>query len=122
METIQCGSVVVWTYPDDAHHATGMAVGGAVGEEQVGHAVGASAGALNGLRFEAGGEQLAAVGFDQVNMQGGVGIAGDAPGNLMEEIAAVGEMGIEAGEDFFAYGVATGTDSGADGGDQVFGS
>ena len=99
MKTIVCHSVGVCTYPDYAHHAAGVAVGGAVGEKQVVHAVGAPASAVDGLRLEAGGDELAAIRLHQVNVQGG---ADGRVGNgglidLVEELASVGELGLEAG-------------------------
>jgi hypothetical protein len=49
---------------DDAHHAPGMALRAAMGEEQLPMAACAAAHQMNGPGLEAGGEQLAAVGFD----------------------------------------------------------
>ena len=51
-------------------------------KEEVGLAVGASADDLDGAGFEPSGEELAAIGFNEVKMQGGAkgGMAGSALG------------------------------------------
>jgi hypothetical protein len=49
---------------DDAHHASGMALRASVGEKQLPMAARAATDQMNGPGLEAGGEQLAAVGFD----------------------------------------------------------
>ena len=99
-------------------------------------AVGASADDLNGPGFESGGEELTAIGFDEVQMQGRAdwGVTGGALGeeehgvlvahlvsrvDLVEEFATVGELGFEFREDFLADGVAAGADAGADGGNEI---
>jgi hypothetical protein len=54
----------IWPDADCAHHAPGMALRAAMGEEQLPMAACAAAHEMNGPGLEAGGEQLTAVGFD----------------------------------------------------------
>ena len=122
---------------DDGEHAAGVALRGAMGEEELALATGASTDLLNGTGFEACCQKLPAIGFKQIKVQAGADgrVAGRALGqeehgvfgvdgvgviDLVEEIVEVRELGLEGGEDLFADGVATGADAGADGGDQVF--
>ena len=106
-------------------------------KKKLGLAVGAAGNDFDGARLEAGGEQLAAVGLNQVQVQAGAdgGVAGGALGekehgifhahgvgivDLAEEFAGIGKLGVEAGEHLFAHGVAAGADAGSDGGNQIF--
>ncbi len=56
---------------DDGHHAAGVALRGAMREEEIPLAYGAATYNLNGSRRNAGVEQLAAVGFDEIGVQAG---------------------------------------------------
>jgi dUTPase len=56
---------------DDCHHASGVAVRSAMGEEEIGVALRAAAYDLNGFGAEAGGEKLAAIGFDEIDVKAG---------------------------------------------------
>ena len=56
---------------DHRHHAPGVPVGGAMREEQLPLALRAAAHHLNRSRGKPAGEQLAAVGFDQIHVQAG---------------------------------------------------
>ena len=56
---------------DDCHHAPGVAVRSAMGEEEIGVALRAAADDLNGLGLKAGREKLAAIGFDEIDVKAG---------------------------------------------------
>ena len=122
---------------DDGHHAAGVAVRGAMGEEEIGMALSAAADNLNGIGLEPGGEKLAAVGFNEIDVKAGTDgrVAGralrekehgvflaDGIGveDLFEQFARVRELGFEFRQNFFTDGVTTKADAGTDGGDQVF--
>ncbi len=66
---------------------------------------------MDRFRIETRGEELAAVGVQQINVQ--------VPADSMEQIVRVRELGLEFGEHLFPYGVAAGTDRGTDRGDKV---
>ena len=89
--------------------------------------------------IEAGIEELAAVGFDEVevNLRADVGVAGSARGeeeqrifvadgigvvDLGEERGRVGELALKVETHLLADGITAGADAGADGGDEVFGA
>jgi len=117
---IELARDAVWAYADHAHHAASVAMGGTMGKEQVVHAMGATAGAMNSAWSKSGGEQLAAIRLDQVNMQAGaLGVRVNLR-SFVKQISCVGELRQEAGQHFFADGIAAGADAGANGGGQVF--
>jgi len=88
--------------------AVGEVFAAAVGETGAGCAV---ADGGDGGRFEAGVQELAAVGFPEVHVELG--------GAVGEELGGVGELAFELVADFRADGETAGADGGADGGDEV---
>jgi hypothetical protein len=129
---------------DDAEHAAGEALFGAVGEvfaATVGEtgAGRAVADERDGRGLETGVEELMAVGFPEVevDLRAEVGVAGGAGGeeehgvffadgigvvDLGEEAGRIGELTFELVANFFSDGKAAGADGGADGGDEVLGA
>ena len=107
-----------------------------MGEEEIGVALRAAADDLNRLGAEAGGEKLAAIGFDEIDVKAGPywRVAGRALGekkhgefaahgigivNLAKEVMRIGKLRFEFGENLFTDGVTAEANAGADGGDQV---
>jgi len=124
---------------DDGHHAAGAAVLGTVGEEAIGVAAGAGASRKDAARAEAGVDQLATVGFDQVEVQAHHGrrVAGraliqeehrvfEADGigivDLGEKVARICELGFEGGLNFFTDDIAAGANSRADSSNEILGA
>lgn len=122
---------------DHAQHAPCVALRRAMGEEQILLATGAAAKQMNRLWFEAGGEQLAAIGFDQIKVQAGAngrvtggtlrekqhgvfGAYGIAVVDLVKKVARVSELRLKVGEQVFAHCVTACADAGADGGNKIF--
>ena len=56
---------------DHCHHAPCLAVRSAMGEEEIGVALRAAADDLDGCWSETGGEKLAAVGFNEIDVKAG---------------------------------------------------
>jgi hypothetical protein len=121
---------------NDRHHASGLAFFGAVGEELVGMAVGAERRGVDVLLEDTGGEQLLAVGFDQIqkNLDWKFAVSGSARGeeeqriffadrvgflHFVKQAGGVGELRFEFGANVFSDRVAAVVDAGADGGFEV---
>jgi len=120
---------------DDGKEAAALGTLFAVAEEEVGAAGGAEVAREDVLGAEAGGEELSAVGFLQVEadvfgrglVAGGhhvepldwVGFVAGA--EFVEPVGGVGELGEVLGGDFSADFVAAGADGWADGGEDVGG-
>jgi len=112
--------------------APGARVLFAVAEEERGVAGGAEAGGKDIFFAEAGGEELRAIGFGEIEanvfgrrlMAGGhhveplEGIRFFAGAGLVEIVGGVGELGCELNDEFGADFVAAGADGGADGGEE----
>ncbi len=115
---------------DGGEEAAGAGALFAVAEEERGVAGGAEAGGKDIFFGEAGGEELRAIGFAQIeaNVFWGRLVAGRhhveplegirffAGAGFVEKIGSVGELGCELNDEFSADFVAAGADAGADGG------
>ncbi len=120
---------------DDGKVAAGLRGLFAVAEEEAGVAGGAEIADENVLGAEAGGEELGAIGFFQVEEDvfwrglvarghhveplDGIGFVAGA--EFVEPFGGVGELGVELDGDFGADFVTAAADGGADGGEQVGG-
>ena len=120
---------------DDGEDAAGLGALFAVAEEEVRAAGGAEVADEDVLGAEAGGEELGAIGFFQVEEDvfgrglvawghhveplDGIGFVAGA--EFVEPFGGVGELGVELDGDFGADFVTAAADRGADGGEQVGG-
>jgi len=120
---------------DDGEVAAGLGALFAVAEEEIGLAGGAEVADEDILGAEAGGEELGAIGFFQVEKDvfgrglvawghaieplDGIGFVAGA--EFVEPIGAVGELGVKLDGDFGADFVTAAADRGTDGGEQASG-
>jgi hypothetical protein len=120
---------------DDGEVAAGLGALFAVTEEEIGLAGGTEIADENVLGGEAGGEELGAIGFFQVEEDvfgrglvawghhveplDGIGFVAGA--EFVEPIGGIGELGVELGGNFGADLVTAAADRGADGGEKVGG-
>ena len=118
---------------DDREEAAGLGALFAVAEEEVGAAGGAEVADEDVLEAEAGGEELGAIGFFQVEEDhfgrgqvawghhvkplDGVGFVAGA--EFVEPVGGLGELGVELDGDFGADFVTAAADGGTDGGEQA---
>jgi len=120
---------------DDGEEAAGLGALFAVAEEEAGAAGGAEVACKDVLGAEAGGEELRAIGFFQVEEDvfgrglvawghhieplDGIGLVAGA--EFVEPLWGIGELGMELDCDFGADFVTAAADRGTDGGEQVGG-
>ena len=123
----------LFSYGDGGEEAAGAGALLAVAEEERGVAGGAEAGGKDIFFGEAGGEELRAIGFCEieVNVFGRRLVAGGHPvepleriglfagARLVEKIGGIGELGCELNDEFGADFVTTRADGWADGGEQI---
>ena len=120
---------------DDGEEATGLGALFAVAEEEIGAAGGAEVADEDVLGAEAGGEELGAIGFFQVeedvfgrglvawghHVEPLDGIGFVAGTEFVEPFGGVGELGVELDGDFGADFVTAAADGGTDGGEELGG-
>ena len=120
---------------DYGHVAAGVAGFFTVAKEEVATAGGTEVADENIFRAEAGGDELRAIGFAQVEekilgrrlMAGGHliqpldGVGFVAGAKFVEEVGSIGKLGEEFGGDFGADFVAATADRWTDGGEKIFG-
>ncbi len=130
-----CQVGLEWAEADDGEEAAGLGALFAVAEEEIGVAGGTKVADENVLGTEAGGEELGAIGFFQVEedvfgrglVAGGHhvepldGIGFVAGTEFVEPFGGVGELGVELDGDFGADFVTAAADGRADGGEEVGG-